>query len=119
MELLFLSLKKTDQRGWTRAARPCTRPMEDATILRAISASEAALLLLSTGAVVCARFACAMPAGVREARADRPLPARVCLGAYNVAARAFTNCRLELSDALLPPAAPPKTTQFRRVSPCD
>ena len=90
--------------------------MEEVKILRALSASDAALLL-STGAVVCARFACAMPAAVREARADRPLPARASLGAYCVAARAFTNCRLEI-DAL-PPAAPPKTTQFKRVLLCD
>jgi hypothetical protein len=86
--------------------------MEDVSILRAISATDAALLL-STGAVVCARFACPMPAAVRSARADRPLPARVTLGAYSVPFRAFTNCRLEV-DAL-PPDAPPKTTQFKRV----
>ena len=84
--------------------------MEEVNILRVISATDAALLL-TTGAVVCARFDC-IPAAARGARADVPIPAQASLGPYNVALRMFLQSRLEV-DA--PPPQPPKTTQFKRV----
>jgi len=84
---------------------------EEVLILRALAYNKAAVLLLRTGAVVCAHVSPLLPF-VHFATPEHPIRARAVLGPYDSQIGGFARSSL---TSMEPPPSTPATTTFRRV----